>query len=86
MGVYINKTWYEPPELQAYVNDLIKQRDAYKQELIDTLRKGVTCSRGEDYDCTLCPYYYQKLEQCPSALSQYAAKLRLEELTKEKRL
>lgn len=63
---------------------LREERDAYKKELIDTLRKAASCSRGEDYDCTLCPCYYQKLEQCPSALSQYAAKLRLEEFIKEK--
>lgn len=84
MGVYINGTWYEPPEIQAYVNDLLKQRDAYRQELIDTLRKAASCSRGEDYDCTLCPNHYLKLDYCPSGLSQYAAKLRLEELVKEK--
>lgn len=84
MGVYINGVWYEPPEIQAYVNDLLKQCDAYKQELVDTLRKVATCVKGEGYDCSLCPYYYQKLERCPSALSQYAAKLRLEELVKEK--
>ena len=84
MGVYINGAWYEPPEIQAYVNDLLKQRDAYKQELIDTLRKAASCSRGEDYDCTLCPNHYLKLDYCPSGMSQYAAKLRLEELVKEK--
>ena len=84
MGAYIGNRWYEVPELQAYVNELARERDAYKKELIDTLRKAATCVRGEDYDCSLCPYYYQKLEQCPSALSQYAARLRLEELVKEK--
>lgn len=84
MGVYINGNWYEPPEIQAYVNDLLKQRDAYKQELTDTLRKAATCVRGEGYDCSLCPNNYLKLERCPSALSQYEAKLRLEELTKER--
>ncbi len=84
MGAYIGNRWYEVPELQAYVNELTKERDAYKKELIDTLRKAAACVKGEDYDCSLCPYYYQKLEQCPSALSQYAAKLRLEELVKEK--
>lgn len=84
MGVYINGTWYEPPEIQAYVNDLLKQRDAYKKELVDTLRKAATCVRGEGYDCSLCPNNYLKLERCPSALSQYEAKLRLEELVKEK--
>ena len=84
MGVYINGKWYEPPEIQAYVNDLLKQRDAYKQELIDTLRKAAACVKGEDYDCCLCPYYYQKLERCPSGILQYEAKLRLEELIKEK--
>lgn len=84
MGVYINGVWYEPPEIQAYVNDLLKQRDAYKRELIDTLRKAATCVRGEGYDCSLCPNNYLKLERCPSGISQYEAKLRLEELVKEK--
>lgn len=84
MGVYINGVWYEPPEIQAYVNDLLKQRDAYKQELIDTLRKAAACVNGEDCDCSRCSYYYQTSERCPSGLLQYAAKLRLEELVKEK--
>ena len=84
MGVYINGVWYEPPEIQAYVNELTKERDAYKKELTDVLRKAATCVRGEGYDCSLCPNNYLKLERCPSGISQYEAKLRLEELVKEK--
>ena len=82
--MYIGKTWYEEPEIQVLVKQLERERDAYKQELIDTLRKAAACVKGEGYDCCLCPYYYQKLERCPSGISQYEAKLRLEELTKEK--
>lgn len=84
MGAYIGNRWYEVPELQAYVNELTKERDAYKKELEAVLRKAATCVRGEGYDCSLCPNNYLKLERCPSGLSQYEAKLRLEELAKEK--
>lgn len=82
--MYIGKTWYEEPEIQVLVKQLERERDAYKQELTDTLRKAAACVKGEDYDCCLCPYYYQKLECCPSGISQYEAKLRLEELAKER--
>ena len=82
--MYIGKTWYEEPEIQVLVKQLERERDAYKQELIDTLRKAATCVNGEDCDCSRCSYYYQTSERCPSGLSQYAAKLRLEELVKEK--
>ena len=81
--MYIGKTWYEECEVQVLVKQLERERDAYKQELTDTLRKAAACVKGEDYDCCLCPYYYQKLERCPSGISQYEAKLRLEELVKE---
>ena len=82
--MYIGKTWYEECEIQVLVKQLERERDAYKRELVDTLRKAAACVKGEDYDCCLCPYYYQKLERCPSGISQYEAKLRLEELIKEK--
>lgn len=85
MGVYINGNWYEPPEIQAYVNDLLKQRDAYKKELADWLRKACECIMGDDFDCSICPYYDVVTNNvCPSKVSVYEAKLRLEELTKEK--
>ena len=84
MWITRNRKWYSESELQAYVNELTRERDAYRQELIDTLRKAASCSRGDDYDCTLCPNHYLKLDYCPSGISQYAAKLRLEELVKEK--
>ena len=85
MGVYINGKWYEPPEIQAYVNDIRKQRDAYKQELMDWLEKACECVVGNDADCSICPYYYMvNGGGCPSKVSTYAAKLRLEELAKEK--
>ena len=85
MGVYINGVWYEPPEIQAYVNDLLKQRDAYKQELIGWLEKASECVVGDNEDCSICPYYYVASGgMCPSKVSMYAARLRLEELRKEK--
>lgn len=85
MGIYINKKWYEPPEIQAYVNNLIAQRDAYKTELMDFLRMASECIEGNDADCSLCPYYdWVSNGGCPSKVKMYAAKLRLEELRKEK--
>ena len=84
--MYVDNVWYSEPELNAYVAQLIKERDAYRQELIDTLRKACTCG-GEkhmgDCGCQDCSYFYlvQDGVSCPNALSTYAAKLRLEELT-----
>lgn len=40
--MWINGSWMEEPEMIAYVNDLIRERDAYKAELIDILRKAYT--------------------------------------------
>lgn len=52
-----------------------------KAELIDTLRKAATCTEGEDADCSDCSYFaITGGSGCPSKLSAYAAKLRLEEL------
>ena len=84
--MYVNNVWYSEPELNAYVAQLIKERDAYKAELIETLRKACTCGgekHTEDCGCQDCPYFYlvQDDVSCPNALSTYAAKLRLEELT-----
>lgn len=83
--MWIANNWYSETELAAYVNDLVEERDAYKQELIDTLRKACTCIAGDDFDCSICPYYDVATNNvCPSKINTYAAKLRLEELVKEK--
>lgn len=71
-------------ETAKKMSNLEKQRDAYKKELIDTLRKACECIEGDDFDCSICPYYDTVTNNgCPSKLSVYAAKLRLEELAKE---
>lgn len=79
--MYVNNRWYSEPELNAYVNQLIKERDAYKEELKDWLRKACECIAGDDFDCSICPYYHITTNGgCPSKVNSYAAKLRLEEL------
>ena len=83
--MYIGKTWYEEPEIQVFVKQLERERDAYKQELIGWLEKASECVVGNDEDCSICPYYYVASGGiCPSKVSMYAARLRLEELRKEK--
>ena len=63
---------------------LREERDAYKRELIDWLTKACECIAGDDFDCSICPYYNLVTNNvCPSKVSVYAAKLRLEELEKE---
>lgn len=64
---------------------LREERDAYKKELTDWLRKACECIAGDDFDCSICPYYDLVTNNgCPSKVSVYEAKLRLEELEKEK--
>lgn len=83
--MYIDKKWYEPCEVQVLVKQLERERDAYKQELIDWLEKASDCIVGSEADCSICPYYAVVAEGgCPSKVNTYAAKLRLEELRKEK--
>ena len=83
--MYIGKTWYEECEVQVLVKQLERERDAYKRELMDWLEKACECVVGNDADCSICPYYYMvNGGGCPSKVSTYAAKLRLEELAKEK--
>ena len=83
--MYIDKKWYEPCEVQVLVKQLECERDAYKRELTDWLRKTCECIMGDDFDCSICPYYDVVTNNvCPSKVSVYAAKLRLEELTREK--
>lgn len=81
--VYIKGKWYEECEMQALVKQLEEERDAYKAELIGFLRKACDCIMGSDADCSLCPFYFVVSDKgCPSNVSTYAAKLRLEELMK----
>ena len=87
--MWIEDRWFTESEVNAYFKQLIQERDAYRQELIDTLRKACTCGgekHMDDCGCQDCSYFYlvQDGVSCPNALSTYAAKLRLEELTKEK--
>lgn len=83
--MYIGKQWYTEPEIQVLVGQLQRERDAYKKELTDWLRKACECIAGDDFDCSICPYYDLVTNNgCPSKVSVYEAKLRLEELVKEK--
>lgn len=69
--------------MQALVKQLEAERDAYKAELVDFLRKACDCIMGSDTDCSLCPYnFIISNKGCPSNVQTYAAKLRLEELLK----
>ena len=83
--MYIGKKWMEECEVQVLVKQLERERDAYKRELEDWLRKACECIAGNDFDCSICPYYDVVTNNgCPSKVSVYAAKLRLEELEKER--
>ena len=73
-----NGKWYEECEMTAYVKQLERERDAYKEELKDWLRKACECVEGNDFDCSLCTFYGSI--KCPSKVNTYDAKLRLEEL------
>ena len=82
-GKYMTET-----EVVAYIASLKAECKAYKDELIDTLRRISMCSRqyeNPDICCSECDYFYLGSEDrsygCPTAYSSYAAKLRLEELT-----
>ena len=44
--------------MQAIVKQLEEERDAYRAELIDFLRKACDCIMGSDADCSLCPFYF----------------------------
>lgn len=66
-------------ETAKEMSKLEAERNAYKRELIETLRAAATCVRG-DGDCEDCPYYNITFGKgCPTKLSAYAAKLRLED-------
>lgn len=67
-------------ETAKEMSKLEAERNAYKRELIETLRAAATCVRGDE-DCEDCPYYNITFGKgCPTKLSAYAAKLRLEDL------
>ena len=83
--MYIGKKWMEECEVQVLVKQLERERDAYKKELEDWLERASDCIVGNEADCSICPYYYMASDGgCPSKVNTYAAKLRLEELRKEK--
>lgn len=83
--MWINGKFMSEPEIQVLVGQLQRERDAYKRELTDWLRKACECIAGDDFDCSICPYYDVVTNNvCPSKVSVYAAKLRLEELGKER--
>lgn len=73
-----NGKWYEECEMFAFVRQLEQERDAYKKELADWLRKACECIEGDDFDCSICTFYGSI--KCPSKVNTYDAKLRLEEL------
>ena len=64
-------------ETAKEMSELEAERNAYRKELIETLRAAATCVRGDE-SCDDCPYAFGK--SCPTKLSAYAAKLRLEDL------
>ena len=76
--MYYNGKWYEECEMTAYVRQLECDRDSYKEELKDWLRKACECIEGNDFDCSICKFYGSI--KCPSKVNIYDAKLRLEEL------
>ena len=79
--MWINGKFMSEPEIQVLVGQLQRERDAYKRELTDWLRKACECIAGDDFDCSICPYYHKATNGgCPSKVNSYAAKLRLEEL------
>ena len=78
--MYIGNNWMTEPEVNSYIRSLIKERDMYKQDLIDMLRKASTCVMGEKANCPECPHYFDNNQYCPTQLTSYAAKLRLEQL------
>lgn len=78
MPLWVKGKFMSDTELTAYIARLTQERDLYRQELIETLRKASVCAAGEKDDCDVCDYGQHK--QCPSKLSPYYAKVRLEQL------
>ena len=82
--MYVGGRWMTETETQAYIKKITAERDKYKEQLIETLEAAATCKGvAEDTDnCVDCLYFDRKKanEPCPSSLSQYTAKLLLEEI------
>ena len=82
--MWIDGEFMTEPEIRVLVEQLRRERDAYKKELTDWLRKACECVSGDDFDCSLCRFNDIGTNNvCPSKVNVYDAKLRLEELTKE---
>ena len=65
-------------ETAKEMSELEAERNAYKKELIETLRAAAPCVRGDE-SCDDCPYYYITFGGgCPTKLSADASKLRME--------
>lgn len=88
--MWIDGKFMTEPEIQAYLAQTRAERDAYKEELIQTLRDYLTCIGG-DIECTNCKYFVDEnglisSNECPSKLSKFKSHLRLEELLDESRM
>lgn len=71
--------------MSVEMNELHRQCNAYRKELIDTLKAATQCVGYPEDDCGVCPYYYiAAAGGCPSGLRLTEAKKRLEELLDEK--
>lgn len=82
--MWIDGEFMTEPEIRVLVGQLQRERDAYKKELTDWLRKACEYISGDDFDCSLCRFNDINTNNvCPSKVNVYDAKLRLEELTKE---
>ena len=79
----IGNKWYSEPEIQSLVAQLTQERDAYKAELIEVLRKASKCIADDDTPCSECGYFFMKEYEngCPVRLRPDEAQFRLEELT-----
>lgn len=51
--MWVNGKWYEECEISAYVRKLEKERDAYKEELKNFLRKACDPSKVDVYAAKL---------------------------------
>lgn len=69
--------WMEEPELYAYISEIKRERDVYKQELIDLLAVVADCGRDT---CEGCKWLYS--DRCLTKAFAKSAKQRLEELQK----
>ena len=77
MWIRDENKWMEEPELYAYISEIKKERDGYRQELIDLLAQVADCISD---DCRDCKWLYSN--HCPTKAYAKSAKQRLEELQK----